>query len=263
MPTVTEEAKYVIYGLKCTCCPLRGIRYVGLTTRGISMRLADHRSTAASGMNRPVYSWMRKHGPRNIVAQVLEEHDDIELLKAAEIRLIEEMGTHISAGGTNLGRGGEARFGVRHSPESRRKMSESRTGRDLSPQHRARLVEAAPRGEAHHSAKLSESDVVDIKARLWDGDSLAAIARQYGVSHATVSGISHEKAWRHVPWPTNRPRSITTLSVRHSALPDSLVREIRAWRSSGLLLADIAERAGVSSTTAWLIITGERYAHVA
>lgn len=51
------------------------------------------------------------------------------------------------------------------------------------------------------AAKLTEEQVRAVKSRLTDGAPQCAIAREHGVSQATVSAIHTERTWRHVPWP--------------------------------------------------------------
>lgn len=54
-------------------------------------------------------------------------------------------------------------------------------------------------GSENHKAKLTEQDVRDIRS-LYGGvhGECAALARQYGVSKASMSGIVNGKTWKHV-----------------------------------------------------------------
>jgi hypothetical protein len=47
-------------------------------------------------------------------------------------------------------------------------------------------------------AKLTESDVVDIRKRISRGNSLASIGRLYGVHPQTIYDIRTRNTWRHV-----------------------------------------------------------------
>ena len=60
--------------------------------------------------------------------------------------------------------------------------------------------ELAPRGEKNAAAKLTEADVVAIRAA-WDagGVTLAALGARYGVAKGTINFIAKRKTWRHVP----------------------------------------------------------------
>lgn len=84
-------SKNVIYALSCTCHPQDGIRYVGLTSMGLTYRLARHRrdSRKDTVVNR-MHLWMRDH---DVVGEVLEEvltqadsRDTQADLRVAEIR---------------------------------------------------------------------------------------------------------------------------------------------------------------------------------
>jgi hypothetical protein len=62
-----------IYALSCTCHD-DGVRYVGQTTRSLSIRLGQHRRAAERGNNHAiVYKWMRRHSPANIRIELLQE----------------------------------------------------------------------------------------------------------------------------------------------------------------------------------------------
>lgn len=56
-----------------------------------------------------------------------------------------------------------------------------------------------PPGSRHSMAKLSESDIPDIRRRRAGGEHLLSIARSYGVSIATVSLVARRLKWGHVP----------------------------------------------------------------
>lgn len=56
----------------------------------------------------------------------------------------------------------------------------------------------ANKGSAHGHAKLSESDIPEIRARLRRGEACAAIGASYGVSEMTISFIKRGRTWRHV-----------------------------------------------------------------
>lgn len=54
------------------------------------------------------------------------------------------------------------------------------------------------RGETHGMATLSEGLVREIRARLRDGESSAAIARSLMIAQSTVSLIKNRKRWSHL-----------------------------------------------------------------
>ena len=55
-----------------------------------------------------------------------------------------------------------------------------------------------PMGSKHYSAKLTESQVAYIKTLLSDGVYQKTIARDFGVTEATISYIAAGRSWKHV-----------------------------------------------------------------
>lgn len=57
----------------------------------------------------------------------------------------------------------------------------------------------APRGEHHQSAKLTEVQVVEIRARSEAGESRKSLAAAFGLCPQAVSHIVNRKRWAHLP----------------------------------------------------------------
>lgn len=53
-------------------------------------------------------------------------------------------------------------------------------------------------GSRHHNSKLTEADVLDIRAALASGASQSAVGRRFGVTQCTVSAIARKVWWKHV-----------------------------------------------------------------
>lgn len=53
-------------------------------------------------------------------------------------------------------------------------------------------------GASHYLAKLTEGDIPTIRAALSAGSSKAAIAKDFGVSRATIRKVGQGKGWKHV-----------------------------------------------------------------
>lgn len=53
------------------------------------------------------------------------------------------------------------------------------------------------RGAAHRDAKLSESDIPRVRARVEAGESRRSIARGLGVSHTVINAIMRGEIWKH------------------------------------------------------------------
>lgn len=55
-----------------------------------------------------------------------------------------------------------------------------------------------PRGESHHNSKLTENEVREIRHRVANGESQAAVATDFGLSSAGISRIITRKRWKHI-----------------------------------------------------------------
>ncbi len=53
-------------------------------------------------------------------------------------------------------------------------------------------------GEKNCMAKLTDSQVIEIKARRLNGEKLNAVAKDYGISYKTVSKIAKGQRWTHL-----------------------------------------------------------------
>lgn len=57
---------------------------------------------------------------------------------------------------------------------------------------------AAPKGEEHGMAKLTEAQVRDIRKKMDEGAVGAVVAQQFGVSTSLVSRIKLNQVWSHL-----------------------------------------------------------------
>jgi len=55
------------------------------------------------------------------------------------------------------------------------------------------------KGESHGDSKLTEADVLAIRARRAAGERNIDLAREYHVSRPTISNIVQRHSWRHLP----------------------------------------------------------------
>lgn len=145
------------------CFP-NGKLYVGRTVKTVEKRFQQH-----SGSSKPVGKAIRKYGAVRVC--LVRLHRGLSWSEAGELEQfwITQLGT-MNPGGYNLTGGGEGSLGLRHTAESRHRMSCSHLGKPLAPEHRRRVlagrtkaVEAAAaicRGRplsSEHRAKLSEA----------------------------------------------------------------------------------------------------------
>lgn len=163
-----------IYGLECECHPDAGIRYIGQTRRGLTVRLGEHLSAARVGKELPVHKWIRKHGAQvQIVAlQRCGSQDELNAEEARLISIFRERGAkllNVMAGGL-----------VSERPEAvRLKIAMTRLSRGFS------------------VPDIADQVVVDIHAAYMSGEAgQHDLAARYGVSQSTVSSIlSRKKRW--------------------------------------------------------------------
>lgn len=66
-------------------------------------------------------------------------------------------------------------------------------------QHGARLhPESHAHGSEHHSAKLTEADIPEVRRRRREGEPLSSIARSFGVHECTINDAVKGRTWKHV-----------------------------------------------------------------
>ena len=138
---------------------LNGVpKYVGYTKNTIEDRWCKHLSAARSGWAQVLYRAIRKHGEESFTIEPLMEHEDAEYLRdVMEPQFITEYQTHVKMqkGGYNLTDGGEGALGWIPSEETKRKISEAKTGEVRTPETRQRISEAKKgvvsgmKGKAH------------------------------------------------------------------------------------------------------------------
>ena len=130
---------------------LTGMKYVGQTTRSVKERFGEHmKSDFLIGRA------IRHYGVENFMVEVIEECATPEQLNERE-RFWIAFFNCMAPNGYNLTDGGkqgalpsaesrkkmsDAKTGVKRSPETVARMSESQKGKTLSPEHRAKLSEA-------------------------------------------------------------------------------------------------------------------------
>jgi hypothetical protein len=54
------------------------------------------------------------------------------------------------------------------------------------------------RGVVHHAARLTEADVVECRTRHAAGESVAALARAFGVAAQSMHKVVERRSWKHV-----------------------------------------------------------------
>lgn len=136
-----------------------GLVYIGSAVDPKS-RWRTHRCALRKGTHDNSYlqrAW-NSHGESAFVFEVLEEVS-ADMLLAREAEVIAAAGALRRGIGYNLCAVGRSQLGLKHTPESRQKMSEARKGQRKSPEHQA-SINAALRGRRLSDvcrAKLAEA----------------------------------------------------------------------------------------------------------
>lgn len=110
-------------------------KYVGITGRGASVRIAQHFKDAMSGSRLLLHRAIRKYGKETFSISVICECETKEEACRLEVDLIEKLGT-LSPGGYNMTAGGEGV--VELCEEGKRRKSESAKARHQDPEFKAR-----------------------------------------------------------------------------------------------------------------------------
>lgn len=104
--------------------------YVGQTTQGVEVRWADHvkssKRKSYAGYNYPIARAIRKYGKNAFELYILAEASSKEELDKLERLWIWTLGTREN--GYNLALGGEGNLGLKHTPETKAKISKVHLG---------------------------------------------------------------------------------------------------------------------------------------
>jgi hypothetical protein len=129
----------------------KAVRYIGMTRKTPQVRLALHQKRARAGEQYHVSTWLRSLPSMTPEILVLEEAS-ADALASRERYWIK----HYRAQGADLCNhtdGGEGQPGLRHSAETRKRMSASHMGKRPTPEQRQRQSEAAKKRWASVSAE--------------------------------------------------------------------------------------------------------------
>lgn len=121
-----------------TCAP-NGKVYVGqsVASQGVQRRWTNHLSAANKTTAKALYAAIRKYGPAAFNVHTISEAKTKESLDNLESLHIIAFDSTNPEKGYNRRQGGSRGL---HSEESKQKMSESRTGRIITPEWRARIA---------------------------------------------------------------------------------------------------------------------------
>lgn len=69
---------------------------------------------------------------------------------------------------------------------------------DMVSRGRRRPDDLLPGGEHHHSAKLTDRTVLELRQRWFGGESIGLLAREFGVSKSAAWAAARGDTWRHL-----------------------------------------------------------------
>ena len=148
-----------------------GRKYYGITKRTLEERREGHLKDAMAGKGFYFQSALKKHGAEAFIWEVVEQHDDLDLLCEREKHWIAKEGTTDPSKGFNLAGGGQM---FRPSEETSKKLSEQKQGeknpmygKPITDEHRENL-RAAHGGEGNgmFGKKQSEEAKAKIAAKI-------------------------------------------------------------------------------------------------
>jgi group I intron endonuclease len=178
-----------------------GKRYIGSAAglRGIDGRWAAHKSLLKSREHHSVHlqrAW-NKYGSDAFVFEVLLYCEAKDCLFYEQIALdcYKPEYNICNIAGNTLGRSmskiaklrmRKSHLGKKHSDATKNKMSVAQIGNKNCA------------GEKNGGSKLTAEKVVEIRLRLTNGEKPRSLARDFGVSSATISDIKFNRSWCHI-----------------------------------------------------------------
>lgn len=207
--------KGIIYGVRCTCHPEDGVRYVGQTVVSIQSRRHVHlwnsREASSKSYNSYVSNWIRKHGEENTEFFLLEEttEDEIDSREDWWIVTLREGGSKL----TNVKRGGGQARGHKRPPHAKdmtgknnpmygtdRKelMAYARSFQGPPTEETKALWSEQRTGEGNSRAVLTDEAVLELRSQEKRYGLFSEWARRYGVSPQTIYLAYNGKTWRHL-----------------------------------------------------------------
>ena len=121
--------------------------------------------------------------------------------------------------------------------------------------------ELIKKGEDVKTAKLSEGDVVDIAQRIRNGESITALAEEYGVCFQNISMIKRGKTWAHLTGGeiVVDGRKCIQGKGNPSSITEEKAMEVMIMLRSGMRNKDVIAKSGVSGSTVVAIKMGRHW----
>ena len=191
-------------GIYCLRNLINNKRYVG-NSKGLRKRKNYHFLTLrrGRGVNFHLQNSYNKHGEENFIFEVLEYIEDKNCLLERENYWIDFYDTTNPEKGYNMRKSAGSPLGFKWSEESKKRLSESKTGsnnnffgKKHSGETRKKLSEK--RKGKTPSAKLTVNQVYEIKEMIKNKTKVADIADIFKVSTTCIYEIKQGKTWKDV-----------------------------------------------------------------
>lgn len=172
---------FTVYKMECLS---NGKSYIGITG-DLFHRLAQHWCEAKRGNKETIlYRSIRKYGKENFIISEIDKTENWNEACEKEQHYIKEFNTK-SPNGMNITDGGEGNLGLEVSKETRQKQSEAHLGLNI--------------GEKSTSAKLTDSNVIDIRKQYKEGGiTYRQLAQKYNVDYTNIACIISGKTWTYL-----------------------------------------------------------------
>lgn len=144
--------------------------YIGITTRDPEKRWNEHirrykyRTCA-------LYLAMNKHGIENFLFSIIEQTFALNELLELETRYIKEYNSYVTGYNMTLGGEGTSGLNVPHTIETRKKISESLSGRALSESHKLRIANSLAGKKNHMKGKCHSVNTKNKMSKAKSGKS--------------------------------------------------------------------------------------------
>lgn len=188
-----------------------------------------------------------KYGVDDFAYTIIEECA-LDLLLIKEKEYIDQFDSANSEKGYDILAVPVSTTGRKFSLESRLKMSLSHIGKKLSEEQKLKIG-FSQKGEKHHSTKLTNDLVLEIKQRLIHNESVEAIAKAYDVSKNIINSIRSGQTWNEIGPSIEYDKNPYSSKHWNSKLSEADVAEIRILFQQSIKDKEIGERFKVNYYT--------------